>query len=310
MPESIYISDDNCSEDDSGSEKEECRECHDRTTASNKWMDVDNVHLKQEDKEILMSKDMWLNDNIINAAQKLLKCQFNYIGGFQDTILQSKLQFSVESGEFIQILNKNNNHWILVTNVGTQQFSCVRIVDSLGSKHLPLEIQNIIASMLHSPSPEINLKFDDVHQQNDSNSCGLFAVAFATSLCFGQSVSTLIYDKSKMRSHLMQCLLAKKMSPFPITGTRKPRLGKLSSFRVHCSCRMPLNSDDVFNVRQCSLCSESYHKHCIDLKRVVLKNIPGEQKWICKSCSDECKLTDNWDIININNLHSSVTISK
>ena len=133
MPESIYISsdNDNSSDDDSGSQKEQESNGDGKETVSNQWMDVDNVHLKQEDKQILISKDMWLNDNIINAAQKLLKCKFNYIGGFQDTILQSKLQFSIDDGEFIQILNKNNNHWILVTNVGTQQFSCVRIVDSL-----------------------------------------------------------------------------------------------------------------------------------------------------------------------------------
>ena len=116
MPGSIYISsdDDKSPDDDSGSEKEESNgECYDKETVSNQWMDVDNVHLKEEDKHILMSKDMWLNDNIINAAQKLLKCQFSYIGGFQDTILQSKLQFSIEDGEFIQIVNKNNNHWMV-----------------------------------------------------------------------------------------------------------------------------------------------------------------------------------------------------
>lgn len=202
MQEQIYVSsdddDENSSEDDSGSEQGESnRENHGKESTSNQWMEVDNIHLKQEDKQILMSEDMWLNDNIINAAQRLLKYQFNYIGGFQDTLLQSKLQFSIENGEFIQILNKNNNHWILVTNVGTEQFSYVRIVDSLGSKHLPLEIQNIIASMLHTPSPEIKLKFDDVQQQNDLNSCGLFAVAFATSLCFGKSVSTSNFEKKQ-----------------------------------------------------------------------------------------------------------------
>ena len=139
MPEPTHISsdDENSSDDDSGSEKEESNgECYDKKTVSNQWMDVGKVHLKQEVKQIPMPKDMWLNDNIINAAQKLLKCQFNYFGGFWDTILESKLQFSIEDGEFIQILNKNNNHWILVTNVGTQQFPCVRVVDGLGGKHL------------------------------------------------------------------------------------------------------------------------------------------------------------------------------
>lgn len=253
---------------------------------------------------------MWLNDNIINAAQKLLKSQFSHIGGFQDTLLQVHLQFLIEGGEFIQIINKNNNHWILLTNIGTLQCSYIRVVDSLGSTHLSLENQKIIASLVHTSCPEVKLKFEDVELQNDQNSCGLFAIAFATSFCFGINPSLVVYDQTKLRLHLKQCLLEKNMSTFPTICARKPRPGKLASFRVHCSCRMPLDPDDVFNVRQCSLCSTSYHKQCVDLNKVVIRNIPGEQKWICKSCSSKCRITENWNIINKDNYHSTVSVSK
>lgn len=37
------------------------------------WVQIDNIKLKSEEEAILKSRDMWLNDNIINAAQCLLK---------------------------------------------------------------------------------------------------------------------------------------------------------------------------------------------------------------------------------------------
>ncbi len=62
------------------------------------------------------------------------------------------------------------------------------------------------ASIIYPISSEMTVKFDDVAPQRDQNSCGLFAVAFATSLSNGNDPRKLVFDVPKMRLHLHQCL--------------------------------------------------------------------------------------------------------
>eukprot|EP00794_Sanderia_malayensis_P017245 gene17245-18965_t len=271
------------------------------------WLRIGNTILTAEDRDILDSKDMWLNDKLINAAQILLTKQFPHIGGFQDTLLQARFQFNIENGEFLQIVNKNNNHWILLTNIGLKISSHVRIMDSLGGTSLSFEMQGIVASLIHPLSPEVFVKFEDVEKQDDASSCGLFAIAFATMMCNGLDPRCFHLDIAKMRPHLKKCLTEGNVTLFPSkTKERSPNLGTLSSFRVHCSCRMPLDPDDVFDIQDCNLCSVSYHKSCVNLHKVTIKNIPGENKWICEECSNQCKVTGNIEISHTSGFHSKV----
>ena len=54
---------------------DDCEKCQ-----SGLW--IPDLNLFGEDKEILLS-DSWLNDRLINAAQKLLQAAFPHIPGFQ-----------------------------------------------------------------------------------------------------------------------------------------------------------------------------------------------------------------------------------
>ena len=51
--------------------------------------------------------DQWVDDDIINAAQYLLKQQNCNVDGFLNTLLASKLQMEPKRVPFIQILNIN-----------------------------------------------------------------------------------------------------------------------------------------------------------------------------------------------------------
>ena len=42
------------------------------------WKQIDDMQLRQEEKEILSHRRDWLNDRIMDAAQILLKRQFPY----------------------------------------------------------------------------------------------------------------------------------------------------------------------------------------------------------------------------------------
>ena len=63
----------------------------------------------------------WLSDNVVNAAQKLLKARHCSIGGLQNSLLVQNMQFQIERGRFVQILNVSSSHWITIVNVGCVQ---------------------------------------------------------------------------------------------------------------------------------------------------------------------------------------------
>lgn len=213
-------------------------EDHDK---KNFWLQVGNIKLTTEDQSILESNDMWLNDKIVNAAQILLSTQCSYICGFQDTLLQKNHQHPVLTGEFIQIVNERNAHWVTVSTLGLTQPSTLKIYDSMRKTNYGIQMKEIFASLIHAKGPSILLAIENVQQQSDSCNCGLFAIAFATAECFGQDPRRIAFDVLQMRAHLQSCLENRHMQPFKGNAWMKPHLllNMISSFRIYCSCRMP-----------------------------------------------------------------------
>ena len=69
---------------------------------------IKDLHLYLIDKEHLINGSE-VSDNVINAAQLLLKHQFPHVAGFQNTILGYNLKFaSISSLPAIQILHSGN----------------------------------------------------------------------------------------------------------------------------------------------------------------------------------------------------------
>ena len=253
----------------------------------NFWLNVGNVKLTTEDQAILESSDMWLNDKIVNAAQILLSTQFPYISGFQDTLLQKNHQHPVLTGEFIQIVNERNTHWITVSTLGVTQPSILKVYDSMRKPDYGIQMKEIFAALIHAKGPSILLAIENVQQQSDSCSCGLFAIAFATAECFGQDPRRITFDVSQMRSHLQSCLENRMMQPFKGNAWMKPHLllNMISSFRIYCSCRMPhnpINGDG--GMLQCNLCDERFHKKCEKDHASQWYGIDVKKQWYCKSC--------------------------
>ena len=63
--------------------------------------------------EIIENK--WLSDESINLAQTILFKNFPLVRVFEDTTLGALNMFSVQTGEFIQVLHENN-HWVTVSS--------------------------------------------------------------------------------------------------------------------------------------------------------------------------------------------------
>ena len=85
----------------------------------------------------------------------------------------------------------------------------------MGHSDLPEETKQQIAALMFSSTNKITLTFETVQRQQDCSSCGLLAVDFAISLCFGSDPSTIMYDSATLRSHLKHCCVPGIMEPFP-----------------------------------------------------------------------------------------------
>ena len=60
-----------------------------------------------------------------------------------------------------------------------------------------------------------NIKLIPSQKQDGSVDCGLFAIANATAIAFGQSLRNLHRCQMQMREHLVKCLSQKKLTLFP-----------------------------------------------------------------------------------------------
>ena len=65
------------------------------------------------------------------------------------------------------------------------------------------------------------LEFSQCTKQNNGSICGLFVIAFATTLCNGDDPVKKIYSQKEMRSHFLKCLESECMVPFPSTKNKK-----------------------------------------------------------------------------------------
>ena len=250
---------------------------------------ISNLGLFFKDKKILQS-DEWLNDNIIQAVQVLLKGQFGSdIAGWQSPLLGQVAQFkTVIDKSFLQIM-RISNHWILVSNLPyNKESNNIYINDSLLTS-ISDSIVNTVCSFFKWRATD-HLKFDRVNLQRQTNSydCGVFCVAFATELAYGGDPAKCSWYLSRMRSHLIQRLENRKFQPFPKMGRRTVCLGakifKSRQITIYCVCRIP--NDPQKAMVQCCSCLNWFHIDCC----IPDKSVDLSEKWSCSECSFIMKL--------------------
>ena len=74
-----------------------------------------------------------------------------------------------------------------------------------------------ILSILKHEGKFVKFHMIPVQRQVKGTECGVFAIAFAVALSFGLNPTKLIFDQSKMRTHLITCLSQKQFSNFPFS---------------------------------------------------------------------------------------------
>ena len=83
------------------------------------------------------------------------------------------------------------------------------------STYLPEDTKKLIADIMQSPCPEIEVQYIDVQKQKGQSDCGLFATAFATSNADLQDPASITYNQAKMITHVIHCFETLSMTPFP-----------------------------------------------------------------------------------------------
>ena len=108
------------------------------------------------------------------------------------------------------------------------------------------------------------LRKTKVHPHVTKQIASLFAIATATSLCYGIPPSTVLFDQNQMRKHLVRCYESGKMVPFWARDLPQQQhfikefgdelVLTTVNTRIYCSCRMPQLGKD--KMAQCTLCKE------------------------------------------------------
>ncbi|CAF4530702.1 unnamed protein product [Rotaria sp. Silwood2] len=122
----------------------------------------------------------------------------------------------------IFIFNANSNHWITVANLESENIWKVHDSLSYPKESLVKFFQDILPG-----EEKVVLSFENVQQQVGGHDCGLFALTFATSLCYGDIPSSLFYDQKSLRNHYVNCIENNEIQRF----SSKPKRG---STRNNC----------------------------------------------------------------------------
>ena len=195
------------------------------------------------DKQRLLS-DAWLTDEDINAAHKLLAKQFSRQRGLQDMLTLDKFdRYDSSSKDFVQVINVSGNHWVCASNVLSPP-GIIYVYDSLPACCInSRSLHRQIAAIMKSKDASFIVKHAAVQRQIGRSDCGVFAIAFATSLCMRIDPNTLNCNQTLMRPQLIRNFEGGRLLPFHTPGKlrRTERACFLSTKEVpvFCVCRLP-----------------------------------------------------------------------
>lgn len=104
---------------------------------------IASVKVLSSDFDLLRCLYGWLNDHLINAGLALLKAKFPDTIGLQDVGKAQTCSFAKDEGEFVQIINCFDNHWVCITNKYCKQNE-VKVYDSMCTGDLCLNGKKLL----------------------------------------------------------------------------------------------------------------------------------------------------------------------
>lgn len=124
--------------------------------------------------------------------------------------------------------------------------------------------QGTLSTLLQTPEDLMTVDVMNVQQQKGGSDSGIFAMAFTTSLVFGQCPTHRHYTQKQMRQHLVQCLENEEMTSFLSRKVNQKYLSEIRcsySLLIICTCREVERDLQI----QCNHCNMWYHIDYVNL---------------------------------------------
>ena len=161
------------------------------------WLKNGLYHIYLEDKEILRSPTAWLNDRIMDAAQKLICKELGADDDYQSVLnvqRRGDTPCRAVDNDHIQLLHDGSGHWLLTFCSNGR----VQICDSLKTS-LSRVNRKCVYALYKNCSEKFIVSFLPVQKQSDGYNCGPFAIAYAAEILDGRSPIEANFDTKRMR---------------------------------------------------------------------------------------------------------------
>ena len=152
-------------------------------------------------------------------------------------------------------------HWVAISTYGCDKGE-IYLMDSHFNDRIAEHTKKQICSILNCAAAKIEVNVLLVQQQSNGVGCRIYALAFCFYILSKRTNPiNVFFNQGKLRSHLLHCLTADKMTHFTMLQTAtKTCVAKTVTVNVFCSCRMPWkkSENNIFERQmvECSDCSE------------------------------------------------------
>ena len=180
----------------------------------------------------------------------------------------------------VQIHHTGLFHWVTTTTYGCTKQCCVRVMDSRWcgtriTRDMEVQIAHIYGD--GKKNSILHYKICPAQQQYGKKDYGLFAIAYATEIAYGNDPVVVSYLQSEMRKHLISCFQQGELKPFPrARKTARICCREILSIKTFC-CGLP---ESYSNMIECELCFSWYHYRCVGITKKS-----DTVSWVCKACS-------------------------
>lgn len=231
-----------------------------------------------------------LYSSIINTSQSILRKRRPHIGGLEDVDLgHSETGFSInqEKAMYIQVMNTfgwPGKHWITFRNWGGK----ILVYDSCAHGRGEKYDQEVTWAMFNAIRPKDHAlyKMACSQQEPSSSHCGVFAIATAVSLAYGENPSKIKFkDSTTLRQHLLSCLERGYLIPFPSQPwDYENELLDREEVCVCMKCEMPEIPSKILN--KCDSCGHFYHAVCLGNMNMATVSTRKVIYMYCTDCAN------------------------
>lgn len=180
-----------------------------------------NYEMRAYDNVVLNDREQLTNIHIYSFL-RLLKREFPHINGLCPPDPQSIRAFANKPlANSVFIFNACGDHWVTISNVNVDDDEYWHIYDSY---RYDADSFRDFFRLIYPNRNSVFIRKISVQMQRGQNDCGLFALAFATSLCYGENPSEMQYVQKSLRKHYRSCLETNRPLCFNAVHLNKTQL--------------------------------------------------------------------------------------